>query len=141
MASQTALIRRGARSLFYVLLFRSQVLGVTCPACHSTNTQRVAVSGKFPEPRLKPDGDPVVGTLVLTVIGGWIPALILYLRMGKLLSALSLFVATVLLFYALLRLNIKRNRHYNEKQYPVERDAWEHGFYCHECDHVFVPEP
>lgn len=156
-------------------------MDVTCPACHSTDTQKIAapvvkgtargklaagdlddgassdpsdldatadstkssshteVTHTSPEPRLKTDGDPIVGTLVLSVVVGWIPALILYLRTGKLFSSAALFAASVFVIYVLIKRNIIKNRDYNENEYPKERDVWDNGFYCHDCGNVFVP--
>ncbi len=156
-------------------------MDVTCPACHSTDTQKIAAPvvggtarGKVaatdtdvsassnasdvdatvdttkssshtevvhtsPEPKLKTDGNPIVGALVLTITVGWIPALILYLRTGKLLSGAALFAASVFIIYVLIKRNIINNRHYNENEYPKERDVWDNGFYCHDCKNVFVP--
>lgn len=102
----------------------------------SSHTEVVHTS---PEPKLKTDGNPIVGTLVLTVVVGWIPALILYIRTGKLLSCAALFVASVFVIYVLIKRNIIKNRHYNENEYPKERDLWENGYYCHDCKNVFVP--
>lgn len=139
---------------------------VYCPACHSTNTQRIiaptaegmipstspgaGVDGEAddvydtalihtsPEPKLKADGNPMLGTLVLSTFGGWIPALTLYIQTGKLLSSLLVFAATICVIYVLIKQNVKRNRHYNQHAYPEERGKWENGFYCHDCEHIFA---
>jgi len=145
-------------------------LEVSCPACHSTNTQRIiaptvdgvtndnpsaddqgqatpntadhvhdtALIHTSPEPKLKPDGNPMRGTLVLSTFGGWIPALTLYIQTEKLVSSLLVFAATICVIYVLIKHNIKKNRHYNEHEYPEERGKWENGFYCHDCETIFA---
>lgn len=113
-------------------------MDVFCPACHSKDTQKIATPDT-PEPKLKTDGNPVVGALILSAIGGWIPALVLYVSTGKLVAALFLFVVTVFLIYVLIKRNIMKNRHYNENEYPRERAVWENGFYCYDCGTIFVP--
>ena len=140
---------------------------VACPACHSKNTQRIiapttegiphdedsttgvhseatssidetALIHTSPEPKLKTDGSPITGTLVLAIAGGWLPAWAVYVQTGKLLSAALVFATTLCVIYVLIKKNIERNRHYNEHVYPQERNKWENGFYCHDCKNIFA---
>lgn len=102
------------------------------------STDETALIHTSPEPKLKTDGSPITGTLVLAIAGGWLPAWAVYVQTGKLLSAALVFVATLCVIYVLIKKNIEKNRHYNEHVYPQERDKWENGFYCHDCKNIFA---
>lgn len=109
-----------------------------------THTSELAK--KFPKPEKKSES-ALKGTVITSLVGGWIPAvMIVNLFMSKSSGNTQnvvfflLFAATVFVIHSASKKSAAEHVAYNRNQYPKELHSWENGYYCHRCENVFTPK-
>jgi hypothetical protein len=101
-------------------------------------SQQTELAKRFVQPRKKVVA-PVLGFLIDFVVWGWIPAALVYAFGSGFFSAVT-FMATLVMVWRWSKKRADRNTHYNVNVYPNEAATWDHGFFCHRCDTVYIPE-
>lgn len=111
----------------------------------TNTTHKTALAQKFPTPSKRSEGYVVKLVLGTVVIGSVAYAILTSVTnthggfFDLVLGALAYGVTGKLLL-GFLKRKADANKVYNETVYPQEQRAWEHGFFCHRCENVFVPE-
>jgi uncharacterized membrane protein len=75
-------------------------------------------------------------------LGGAIFGFLGVMIFNSAVGAISAIIAAVCIFFHCVkhyRDCAKRNAEYNRLEYPEAKARWSGGFYCHRCEHVFIP--
>lgn len=77
---------------------------------------------------------------------GWISAMVVGFLGGVIINPgvgvfLGLIAGVAMFLHCMkhYRNSAKRNVQYNKLEYPQAIEKWNSGFYCHRCEHVFIP--
>jgi hypothetical protein len=113
----------------------------------STNTTTTtALAQQLAKPARRTESWIFLGVLVGGVsawAGGWIAGFLGGVLVSPHVGLMLGLIAAAWLFFASIkhyRVIAKRNAEYNKLEYPSAIQRWNLGFYCHRCEHVFVPD-
>lgn len=105
-------------------------------------TSKTELANKLAKP--KPRFQSLIGGMVLFALVGWIPGWIVVVE-KHLYGSTETFVywgiyALLMAgFYKFWAPRAEKNRTYNETEYQTLLKSWENGFFCHRCEHQFLP--
>ena len=105
-------------------------IGSSSGTTHSTSTS--ALAKKLAAPTRQSDS-LILPFIFVVVLVGWIPVAIM--------GFFGVLVSGGLGYWLFQRMKTKADaaKQYNSEVYPGAIAAWENSFYCHRCEHSFIP--
>lgn len=117
-------------------------IGVGGAVSTTRNTSTTDLAKKLATPK-KRFSSVWLGFIPLMLFGGWIPYNIAASFFHNVtLSNIAGFIALAGTGYVAFKVINKKaieGKQYNTSVYPKELQTWQDGFFCHRCEHTFIP--
>lgn len=121
-------------------------LGVAGTRGSTSTTMRTELAKKLAMPIKRTESWIFYGLFIgggFAWVGGAIAGFLGVVIFNSAIGAISALIAGVCIFLHCIkhyRGSAKRNEQYNRVEYPDAKAQWNLSFYCHRCEHVFVPQ-